>query len=222
MAVSKRLRFEILRRDNHTCQYCGEKAPDVTLHVDHVIPVTLGGSDQPGNLVAACKDCNSGKSSAQLDGPAVEGLNSRAAAYAIDLTDRMTRVRGRIQAEDEFLEEFEDSWNRWSRGDKRVPLPADYRPAIHRFARMGIPSELICRAIDIAMTKEGLSGLGVEFRYMCGVVWRTLDEADVAAGLTPESIAVYTQLEHEDAMVDERIAAYEQGYNKALEDMEVK
>lgn len=36
MAVSKRTRFEVLRRDGHICQYCGEKAPDVTLHVDHV------------------------------------------------------------------------------------------------------------------------------------------------------------------------------------------
>ena len=28
MAVSKRLRYEILRRDNHTCRYCGASAPD--------------------------------------------------------------------------------------------------------------------------------------------------------------------------------------------------
>lgn len=222
MAVSKRLRFEILRRDNHTCQYCGGKAPDVILHVDHVIPVTLGGTDQPGNLVAACKDCNSGKSSAKLDGPAVEGLNSRAAAYAIDLTDRMTRLRAKLQAEDEFLEEFEDSWNRWHRGGKTVPLPLDYKAAIHRFASMGIPSALIDRAIDIAMAKNGLSGEGVEFRYMAGVIWRTLDEADAPVGLTPEQVAVYTQLEFEDAMVDERVEAYQMGYNKALEGMEVK
>ena len=26
MALSKRLRFEILRRDNHTCRYCGGAA----------------------------------------------------------------------------------------------------------------------------------------------------------------------------------------------------
>ena len=31
MAVSKRLRFEILRRDNHACRYCGQMAPDVKL-----------------------------------------------------------------------------------------------------------------------------------------------------------------------------------------------
>ena len=42
MSVSRRLRFEILRRDNYTCCYCGAKSPDVTLAVDHVLPVTLG------------------------------------------------------------------------------------------------------------------------------------------------------------------------------------
>lgn len=36
MAVSKRLRYEILRRGNHTCRYCGASAPDVPLRVDHV------------------------------------------------------------------------------------------------------------------------------------------------------------------------------------------
>lgn len=41
MAVSKRLRFEILRRDNFQCRYCGAKAPDATLAVDHVTPKEL-------------------------------------------------------------------------------------------------------------------------------------------------------------------------------------
>lgn len=36
MAVSKRLRYEILRRDNHTCRYCGGAAPDVVLTEDAI------------------------------------------------------------------------------------------------------------------------------------------------------------------------------------------
>src|SRR4051812_40636672 len=63
MAVSKRLRYEILRRDNHACRYCGATAPDVKLNVDHVIPQSLGGSDKPDNLVPPCADCNAGKTS---------------------------------------------------------------------------------------------------------------------------------------------------------------
>lgn len=63
MAVSKRLRYEILRRDSHTCRYCGASAPDVPLRVDHVTPVALGGTDTPANLVTSCEPCNSGKTS---------------------------------------------------------------------------------------------------------------------------------------------------------------
>ena len=39
MAVSKRTRYEVLRRDNHACRYCGASAPDAKLTVDHVLPV---------------------------------------------------------------------------------------------------------------------------------------------------------------------------------------
>lgn len=62
MAVPPRLRYAILERDQFRCNYC--KQTEVQLEVDHVIPKSLGGSDLPENLVAACKDCNIGKSSA--------------------------------------------------------------------------------------------------------------------------------------------------------------
>lgn len=59
--LSKKLRFEVFKRDMFTCQYCGAKAPDVTLHVDHIMPVSSGGSNKITNLITACSDCNSGK-----------------------------------------------------------------------------------------------------------------------------------------------------------------
>ena len=54
-------RFEILKRDLFTCQYCGASAPDVELHVDHILPVSRGGTNNELNLVAACKSCNLAK-----------------------------------------------------------------------------------------------------------------------------------------------------------------
>lgn len=69
--LSKKIRFEVFKRDSFTCQYCGGKAPDVILHVDHIKPVAEGGSGEIVNLVTACFDCNSGKGKRELDDKAV-------------------------------------------------------------------------------------------------------------------------------------------------------
>ncbi|MDU2239953.1 HNH endonuclease [Paenibacillus sp.] len=44
-----------LKRDRHTCLWCG--APATT--VDHIVPSSKGGSDLPHNLIASCSECNS-------------------------------------------------------------------------------------------------------------------------------------------------------------------
>lgn len=65
--ISKKIRFEVYKRDSFTCQYCGRKAPDVELEVDHIKPVAKGGSNDIMNLVTSCVDCNRGKSDRELD-----------------------------------------------------------------------------------------------------------------------------------------------------------
>jgi 5-methylcytosine-specific restriction endonuclease McrA len=52
-------RKNILRRDNHRCQYCGRT--DATLTVDHIIPKAKLGEDSWENLVTACVECNNRK-----------------------------------------------------------------------------------------------------------------------------------------------------------------
>jgi hypothetical protein len=57
-----RLRFDILSRDGYCCQACGAKAADgAELHIDHIHPVSKGGTNDPVNLQALCRDCNLGK-----------------------------------------------------------------------------------------------------------------------------------------------------------------
>lgn len=64
--IPKKIRFEVLKRDSFTCQYCGMKAPDVVLHVDHIKPVAKGGANAMTNLVASCLGCNLGKGATTL------------------------------------------------------------------------------------------------------------------------------------------------------------
>lgn len=61
--VTPKIRFEVLKRDNFTCQYCGAHGEGVVLEVDHIIPISKGGTSDMGNLITACFDCNRGKGS---------------------------------------------------------------------------------------------------------------------------------------------------------------
>lgn len=65
-AISKRIRFEVFKRDSFTCQYCGQKAPEVVLHVDHITPVAGGGTNEILNLTTSCEGCNLGKGARAL------------------------------------------------------------------------------------------------------------------------------------------------------------
>jgi 5-methylcytosine-specific restriction endonuclease McrA len=45
-SISKKARFEVFKRDAFSCQYCGAHPPDSILHVDHIVPVALGGGNE--------------------------------------------------------------------------------------------------------------------------------------------------------------------------------
>ena len=82
-AIPKKTRFEVLKRDKFTCQYCGAKAPDVVLHIDHIKPVAHDGDNDIMNLVTACEECNLGKGARELsDDSAVVIKRNQAEALA--------------------------------------------------------------------------------------------------------------------------------------------
>jgi len=72
--ISPQLRNEILERNGFTCQLCGAGPGDtdpfnpnrkVRLHVDHVKPISQGGTDDRSNLRVLCSACNQGRSNVQ-------------------------------------------------------------------------------------------------------------------------------------------------------------
>ena len=63
MAKEKWPDWEVYTRDRCTCQYCdasgiGNFNVWKNLTMDHVIPDSAGGSDQPENKVVCCNRCN--------------------------------------------------------------------------------------------------------------------------------------------------------------------
>jgi len=98
--ISKKLRFEVFKRDSFTCQYCGQQAPNVILHVDHVRPVSDGGSTDILNLITACIACNAGKGARSLSDQAVL---SKQVDQLVELQERREQIEMMIQWRDELL-----------------------------------------------------------------------------------------------------------------------
>jgi hypothetical protein len=165
MAVSKRLRYEVLRRDNHSCRYCGAAAPDAKLAIDHVTPASLGGADSPDNLVTACVDCNIGKTSSSPDAPLVEDVRRDAVRWA--------RARDAVSA---LLEQERDAALRpqqvfeqaWGDTTYRYYLPASWPDSIDAFVRAGLNEDDLLFCVGRAMRAPGVSN---RFKYFCGVAW---------------------------------------------------
>lgn len=185
MAVSKRLRYEVLRRDNHACRYCGATAPDVALTVDHVVPTALGGSDDPSNLVTACGPCNSGKAASNPDEPIVADVEADALRWAVALKVATELQLQNQQAEYDYAKTFRDDWRSWATasGTPFVELPNDWEGSIQAFRRAGLSTDDLSYATSEAMRNTRIS-LGRVWRYFCGICWRLVGERrEIAAAL---------------------------------------
>lgn len=168
--ISKKTRFEIFKRDQFTCQYCGRKPPDVVLEVDHVVAVVCGGSSDEHNLMTSCFDCNRGKSGDPLDIPP-----------PLDLTEK----RRLIEERREQVRNFEEFLSEIRREDEdridQVIAVYDYmfdgleqfhfeRSSIRNFLRY-LPLPEVQEAMEISCERMRA---GKVFRYFCAVCWNKI------------------------------------------------
>lgn len=112
--IRKSVRFEVFKRDSFTCQYCGEKAPDVILEIDHITPVSGGGGNDILNLVTACRSCNAGKSDRSISDTAAV---AKSRAQADELAQRRQQLemiaewhRGLLETDREAIAMLERLW----------------------------------------------------------------------------------------------------------------
>lgn len=62
-APTRKMRMDVLRRDNFRCRICNRSPDDyvdIELHVHHVRPWGKGGLTEPNNLLTLCDTCHSG------------------------------------------------------------------------------------------------------------------------------------------------------------------
>ena len=111
--LSKKMRFEVFKRDKFTCQYCGRTAPDVILEVDHIKPVAEGGTNDLINLVTSCKDCNRGKGKRELSDTSAVKVQQE---QLKELAKKSEQLEMMVKWKDELL----------ALGDREVDFIASY------------------------------------------------------------------------------------------------
>lgn len=178
MAVSKRTRFEVLKRDNHTCRYCGGTAPDAILTVDHVTPVALGGSDDPSNLVAACRDCNFGKGSTSPDAALVAEVGEDDMRWAAAVKRAADDMVAQRQTDDDRLDWFLSSWRNWDANDGYLPL--GWAKSVDHWMGAGLPQPVLIDCLEIALANRGVAHSAV-FAYMGGIARKKIGDLHDAA-----------------------------------------
>lgn len=176
MAISVRTRFEVFKRDDFTCKYCGRKSPDVVLEVDHIVPVIGGGQDDLVNLLTSCWECNRGKAGKSLT-QILTGEDPHDKAIEILERKRQLEEYNRVLAEENERMETE-TWElvrRWkyeqgyrAKDDLNTIAGPDYRWL--KSALKWCPKEKIWEFMEAAL----LRGVTKNFKYVgaCARNWR--------------------------------------------------
>lgn len=103
--ISKKLRYEVYKRDSFTCQYCGRSAPDVILEIDHIKPIAEGGTNDIINLITSCRDCNRGKGKTPLDDKTVLEKQKK---QLDELEERRQQLAMMVEWKEELLKMDDD------------------------------------------------------------------------------------------------------------------
>jgi len=149
-SMPKSVRFEVFKRDSFKCQYCGNGAPDVLLQIDHIKPLSKGGTDDITNLITACQPCNSGKSDKLLD---ENTAVAKSRAQSEELQERreqremmMAWVEGLREIRNETIDNMSRYWHDLAPG---FTINETGRGKLKTWIRKFSVQE-VCHAMDIA------------------------------------------------------------------------
>jgi hypothetical protein len=179
-SITKRLRFEVFKRDSFRCVYCGQSPPTVTLEIDHVIPVSVGGNEQEHNLVTSCFDCNRGKSDVPLS-DVVPGVKERIAIEK-ERRDQLKQLNAFVKSIEKqdaaAVRRLESVWCSVFYGDDELSLIPECKKNLRLFLKR-LPEAVIERAIRETLDRDGVRD---HWRYFCGICWRVIKEGGAICG----------------------------------------
>jgi 5-methylcytosine-specific restriction endonuclease McrA len=91
----------IVKRDNHQCQYCGKHVSTAAATLDHIIPESRGGKNTFRNLVTACLKCNTFKADRTPEEAKMKLMNAPFTPTNSNLISKYIKYSGK------------EEWSRW-------------------------------------------------------------------------------------------------------------
>lgn len=184
MAISKRVRFEVFKRDEFQCQYCGRTPPGVVLECDHIFPVSLGGDDDFDNLTTACFDCNRGKSNILVEQVVADSQTiaekRRLLKEKHDQVKAFNEFQEEVrQYEDQLIDNIGEYWfDTIYNKDAGYVFASREGASIRRFLK-SLSVQEIKEAMDLALSKKRATPdyWDHAWKYFCGICWNKIREA---------------------------------------------
>jgi len=167
-AISKRVRFEIFKRDSFTCQYCGATPPAVILHIDHIDPVASGGKNNIDNLITSCQACNLGKGAVSLT--SIPKTLKEKAAEVAEREAQILAYNEVLQAKEDRLDD--EKWAVAAKLEGKESIDSFNRAdllSIRKFLEK-LPFLSVLDAAEIAFSC-GPRSEGRRFKYFCAICW---------------------------------------------------
>ena len=184
MSITKKIRFEVFKRDGFACQYCGKHPPETTLEVDHIQPKSKKGTDDINNLITSCFDCNRGKTNIELKRipntltDNKEILEERESQY-LEYHKILAKIDKRINKE---LNQVSDTYSKYF---PKLELSDSFKKSsVKKFIEKLNVFEVI-DSMDIACSKfigskgQYLNGIWMKdsdlaIKYFCGICWNKI------------------------------------------------
>jgi hypothetical protein len=169
--ISKKVRFEIFKRDGFRCAYCGQAPPTVILEVDHIEPKAKGGKDEINNYITACFDCNRGKRDIPLD--KIPSSLSENIEVLKEKEEQIEEYRKFIKSiekrENKDVKEIEKAFQECF--ENRSFTDVFINGTIKRFIKE-LPLHEIIESMRIAISKQSDPDKCV--KYFCGICWNKI------------------------------------------------
>jgi len=154
--ITKKTRFDVFARDGYACKYCGCDSTEHRLEVDHIIPVSKGGTNDIEKLVTSCQPCNLGKGARTPNQAVITEKHKLMLAqqrqeqlHALKIAKQS--IKARKQLEGLFLDHWSQAIIDNCFSDRDIIHASTFRVIFSYIQDHGFDN--VCRWVDIASLK---------------------------------------------------------------------